>query len=291
MTQVHDQIRDKQGKYFTIMLNMADDELDPYQYRLLAHYVRVGTCWQSVRTTAAACKMSVGKVVATRQELARLGYIALAEHISGTYQVTILDRMVENTARYQPSADERTVQVANDSVQVANDSVHQVKQRRTREQKPVKKDSSAPKIQAHIAIIDAWFNAHGDAAPAVKTRYGGQYLAFGSALAQAGVTAEQVTAFVAEKRNEPFYQDKIVDITYTAKYIRAWIRSRANGRLSTGSQPQTGLAAHASRGNSAPLGGSDGPQPRPPQIGSAQLVHPSGDRSAAGSGIRSKDYL
>ena len=46
------------GKYFTMLLNMADDDLDPFEYRLLGHYIRVcgagkdGSCFETTRTTA-----------------------------------------------------------------------------------------------------------------------------------------------------------------------------------------------------------------------------------------------
>ncbi len=78
-----DQIEDASGdhSYFAMMPNMLDDLLDPYQYRLYAHYKRVcgesGKCWQSTETTAEKCKMSTGKVAETKRELSELGLITV----------------------------------------------------------------------------------------------------------------------------------------------------------------------------------------------------------------------
>lgn len=91
-------------RYFHIMLNMADDELDPYEYRLLGHYRRVCgaknvPCTESTRTTAERCKMSAGKVSETRQALAAGGWIWISEE-GNRVIVTLVDRMPENVARY-----------------------------------------------------------------------------------------------------------------------------------------------------------------------------------------------
>lgn len=118
-------------KYRTEIPNMADDELDPFEYRLYAHYKRVcgandgGLCYESVRTTAEITKMGIGTVSETRYALAEKGWIEI--HISENGQqiiVTISDRWLENFARYAPdqqleklgisrSLHERTVHKAN----------------------------------------------------------------------------------------------------------------------------------------------------------------------------------
>lgn len=64
-------------KFFHVMPNMYDDDLDPYEYRLLGHYKRTGFCYQSTRTIATKCKMSVGKVSATRKALVEKKLIAV----------------------------------------------------------------------------------------------------------------------------------------------------------------------------------------------------------------------
>lgn len=125
---------DAKGRYFHQMLNMADDDLNPYQYRLLGHYIRVDNCWESVRTTARITRMSVGMVVKTRNSLQELGYIQLEISEHDTYLVTVVDRMAENVARYankkqQRSPHEHGVHHMNTS---EGSSVHHMKQRRTR---------------------------------------------------------------------------------------------------------------------------------------------------------------
>lgn len=61
---------------FTDQLRAIDDaDLDPYQFRLVMHIWRVGNCWESVRTTAGKCKMSMGKVSQCTLELLETGLI------------------------------------------------------------------------------------------------------------------------------------------------------------------------------------------------------------------------
>jgi hypothetical protein len=98
-------------KYRIEIPNMADDELDPYQFRLYAHYKRVcggngGTCWESVRTTAERTKISTAKIVDTRRELEEGGWIKVSEHKTGTYQIVIVDRWLENFKKYAVSQED-----------------------------------------------------------------------------------------------------------------------------------------------------------------------------------------
>lgn len=92
-------------KYRTELPNLYDDaELDVYEFRLLAHYKRVGRCTEGLETTAKKCNMSEGKASETRQSLADKGWIAL-QKVSmdkGRYRfiVTVIDRWIENFARY-----------------------------------------------------------------------------------------------------------------------------------------------------------------------------------------------
>lgn len=117
-------VQNPANRYFHIMLNMADDDLDVYEYRLLGHYIRVGKTFESTRTTAKNTKMSVGKVVSTRMSLHVKGYVRLEYgDKNDTVTVHIIDRMAENVARYnvhqmntdddQRSPDEQGVQDMN----------------------------------------------------------------------------------------------------------------------------------------------------------------------------------
>lgn len=98
-------------RYVTIMMNMADDELDPYEYRLLAHYVRRGghslTIPEGIRDTAAACKMSITKTRAARTSLEKLGYLKVTEPTPDDVKrglptvVNVIDRWSDNVAHCQ----------------------------------------------------------------------------------------------------------------------------------------------------------------------------------------------
>ncbi len=97
-------------KYQHTLPNMAEDELDPFQYRLLGHYIRRYNDGkphrEGIRETAEVCQMSIGKVRSTRKELAEFGYIAFApateaerrQGIAGT--ITVVDRWLENMQRF-----------------------------------------------------------------------------------------------------------------------------------------------------------------------------------------------
>lgn len=88
-------------KWRTEIPNMYDDAgLDPFAFRLLVHYVRVGSCWEATRTTADKCGMSPAQVVGKRRELAKAGWITLGENKKGTIQIEIVDRWAENFQQY-----------------------------------------------------------------------------------------------------------------------------------------------------------------------------------------------
>lgn len=101
---------DGQGKYFHIMLNMYDDDLDPYQYRLLGHYRRVcgagGSCYEATSKTADICKMSIRKIKSTRKELQDLGCINIEPQKGSTLIITIADKMADNVNRYHKEVHE-----------------------------------------------------------------------------------------------------------------------------------------------------------------------------------------
>jgi len=91
-------------KYRTELPNLYDDAgLDPYQFRLLAHYVRVGNCYESVRTTARKCGMSPAQVCAKRKELAEDGFIVVTDNDYGTFNIEIVNKWAENFTKYSQS--------------------------------------------------------------------------------------------------------------------------------------------------------------------------------------------
>jgi hypothetical protein len=174
-------IRDdgRESKYFHQMLNMMDEDLNPYQYRLMGHYKRVcgdssdGACWESTRTTAEKCKMSVGKVSKTRRELQQMGYISIEERADDTLLITVIDRMAENIARYaNRSPEKQSVHEVNANVHTVNAPVHEVNQRITSEKEPNKNNGETRKratpsnskkktksYAEHDRIIEAWGKA------------------------------------------------------------------------------------------------------------------------------------
>jgi len=97
-------------KYFTQLLNMAEDDLDPYQYRLLAHYVRWANLkvrkTEGYKLTAKRCKMSPMMVLKARAYLIEQGYIRFQPPTAAQANkgiggiVIIIDRWAENIARY-----------------------------------------------------------------------------------------------------------------------------------------------------------------------------------------------
>lgn len=111
-TQTQNIVGSHDWKYFHVMLNIAEDDLDPYQYRLLGHYIRMVPLIEaslrqpeSLRETAEACKMSVDKTRDAREQLVALGYITVKapdgkEKSRGIgARVTIIDRWKDNVTR------------------------------------------------------------------------------------------------------------------------------------------------------------------------------------------------
>lgn len=88
-------------KYFTQFPNIIDDYgLDPYEFRMLIHFYRVGECWEGVRRTAEVCKMSIGKVAECRQNLYKKGFIIIEEKNEGVI-INLVDLSSVNLAKYR----------------------------------------------------------------------------------------------------------------------------------------------------------------------------------------------
>lgn len=124
-------------KFRTELPNMADDDLDPFQYRLYAHYKRVcgantGECYEAVRTTAEKTRMSNEKVISTRQWLADNGWIAIEPRAKGTFLITIIDRWEENFVRYSEQSKAKTVRNSEQStrrpLEISNSTVRNSEQ-------------------------------------------------------------------------------------------------------------------------------------------------------------------
>lgn len=93
-------------KYFHQMLNMAEDELDQPEYRLLGHYLRWaghgGMEQEGIRQTATRCHMGTDMVEKTREALVAKGYLKVIkpsdeERKNGVAtKVIVVDRWMEN---------------------------------------------------------------------------------------------------------------------------------------------------------------------------------------------------
>ncbi len=81
-------------------LDQAD--LDVYEFRLLGHIARRGSCFASLATTANICKMSVRKAQSTLKSLEKRGFIEKKQRLGRTdvYKLApdLLSRLQPNLA-------------------------------------------------------------------------------------------------------------------------------------------------------------------------------------------------
>lgn len=89
--------------------NLYDESgLDPYEFRLLVHYVRRGNCYESVRTTAECCNMSSAQVVKKRNSLEEKKFIRVSENERGTLTIEVVDMWELNFVTYSGVSDMNT---------------------------------------------------------------------------------------------------------------------------------------------------------------------------------------
>lgn len=82
---------------FTAQLRAIDDaNLDPYQFRMVMHFWRVGKCFESLRTTAEKCGMSLGKASKVKQWLIDEGWIERTIHM-GRVAVKLKDDICDTS--------------------------------------------------------------------------------------------------------------------------------------------------------------------------------------------------
>lgn len=133
-------------KYFTMMLNMAEDDLDPYTYRLLAHYIRWtghgGLFIEGIRTTAERCKMNARTIRKARDELAEKGYVKVVPPVKkgGATQVFILDKWADNIQRYHTESNTENSKCSKSTTPGVADIPHIEEHI----EEPSKKDSAPP---------------------------------------------------------------------------------------------------------------------------------------------------
>ena len=123
-------------KYFCQIPNMVDDiGLSVYAFRLYVHLKRVageeGECWQSTKTLADNCRMSIGAVVNAKKELIeqRLIDVESMEKAGGGrpyHLIRIADIWPKNMARYADDSPDKQVTVGNLQVHHVSNEVHGV---------------------------------------------------------------------------------------------------------------------------------------------------------------------
>jgi hypothetical protein len=141
-------------KYRIELPNLYDDsDLDPYEFRLLAHYKRVGTCTESTRTTGTKCHMSPAQVSVKRKSIRDKGFIVMQEvplkkEGEFSYSITVVDMWLENFKKYS----ERSLSKQERSPH--KQSVHSVKQRSNHIKKePIKKIGATPKANTYPELV------------------------------------------------------------------------------------------------------------------------------------------
>lgn len=140
-------------KYRTELPNLYDDsDLDVYEFRLLAHYKRVGRCTESTRTTAKKCRMSAAQVSGKRKSLSEKGFIQMQEvsidETHTSYIITIVDKWEENFMKYSRRSPHEQGRSPHEQ------GVHHMNQRSNHiKNKPLKKVKGAAEPQpAEIAL-------------------------------------------------------------------------------------------------------------------------------------------
>lgn len=118
---------------FVEILRAIDDaDLDVYEFRMWVHIWRVGTSWESLRTVARKCGMSLGRASKARQSLfdrnmlvyqQRNGKLGLAAVLRSSGEQCSPDEQPQHSNR---SPGEQNVHLMNTDVHQVNDSVHQV---------------------------------------------------------------------------------------------------------------------------------------------------------------------
>lgn len=222
-TQVIDNDGDSH-KYFHQMLNMADDDLDPYEYRLLGHYIRVGKCKQGLAKIAKTTRMSKAKVIETRAALETKGYITsivptIEDARKGkTVHTTVVDRWAENVARYAKSS--------NNSYQPSQNTYQLGGKNQNRKNNSSKKnhEEDNPPNGEFTALIKAWLDV---SRSAQVNPYGNKTnRKQAQALYGMGITADDVTAYCNELLAQPFWLQQGVKFDKVANGVGSWKEHR-----------------------------------------------------------------
>lgn len=149
-------------KYRIELPNLYDDaDLDVYEFRLLAHYKRVGACWESTATTAAKCKMSVGKVSEARRTLQDKGFITIEEEPSeyGTIQITVNDVWAQNFEQYAHRSRSEHDRSPHERQRSPHETKKEPIEENTHGEQQV--ETETPKAKAWKALVDLFVTVSG----------------------------------------------------------------------------------------------------------------------------------
>ena len=107
-----------------------DSDLDVYEFRLWVHLWRVGASWESLRTIAKKCNMSLGKAQQAKKSLTDKGMLAYTEHKGRLALAAVLHSPVGQRSPHEQlqhsncSPHEQNVHHMNTDVHVVNADVH-----------------------------------------------------------------------------------------------------------------------------------------------------------------------
>uniref|UniRef100_A0A6H1ZAT7 Putative DNA binding, helix-turn-helix domain containing protein n=1 Tax=viral metagenome TaxID=1070528 RepID=A0A6H1ZAT7_9ZZZZ len=155
--------------YFISIPNMIDDaELPPHTFRLYSHLRRVagenGACWQSTKTLAKHCCMSVGQVSISKRELANFDppLIRISnKRKNGAgdhyHEITITDIWSINALKYQKGSSSHS---ENGGSPGENGSSHSETKKNPIKKNPVKNEN-AEKTKLPLGSDIGWMLAGG----------------------------------------------------------------------------------------------------------------------------------
>lgn len=245
-------------KYFHQMLNMADDDLNPHEYRLLGHYLRWaghgGTREEGIRQTAKVCHMGQKALRKHRAALVTKGYLRLIEPTAEQLKegeptkIIVLDRWAENIARYAQTDTPPVSKQIQGSPEPVSKQIHppvskqihkeeQEIEERLSSEEHKEKDSAPEGAQGSgftnrqkTDLVKAWWEALPEInRPGVdpKKMYAFKgYLSAAERALDKGITPEKLAYFIKGVTYQgQFYHDKTMSFGAACSNAPAWLAS------------------------------------------------------------------
>lgn len=218
-------------KYFHQMLNMADDDLNPHEYRLLGHYLRWaghgGERKEGIRQTAKVCHMGQTAVRKHRAALAEKGYLRLIEPTPEQLKegeptkIIVLDRWAENIARYTQTDTPPVSKQIQGSPKPVSKQIHPPVSKQIHKEEPSleeqktkeeQKESSSPHLDGVLEMMDQYRDRFGKVPPILEP----QLEKVGQALTKAEAEAFWLE-FAENGANSWVYGKHIANSTFERK--------------------------------------------------------------------------